>query len=257
MPESFDQHPYDRHVGRYGRGLALGLIEFAAITPGQRVLDVGCGTGQLTAELAATVGGENVAAVDVSDAVLAVCRGRVPTADVREASAEALPFAAREFDAALAQLVVNLVEDPPGAVREMARVTRPGGTVAACFWDDNEMPLLRSLWDGVRAIAPEALAEVSAAAQVGLADVEVLRAWWEGAGLGDVALGEFEVSADYESFDDLWAPFEAGVGHSGKTYLSLEPTERAAVRADAHRRLGSPDGAFQLTAGVCAVRGTR
>jgi SAM-dependent methyltransferase len=173
----------------------------------------------------------------------------------RSASAEALPFSDDEFDATLAQLVVNLVDDPPRAVAEMARVVRPRGVVAACFWDDEEMPLLRSLWDAVRAVAPQALVGVNEDAEVGLADVGILRDWWTGAGLRDVVLGEFEVSADYESFEDLWAPFDAGVGHSGKTYLSLDVAERAAVRADAHRRLGAPDHSFRLSARVRTVRG--
>jgi SAM-dependent methyltransferase len=251
------QHPYDRHVGRYGQALARGLIEVAGVSRGDRVLDVGCGTGQLTMELAHTVGGENVAAVDTAEPVLDVCRSRVPGADVRVACAEALPFDDESFDAVLAQLVVNLVDDPPAAVREMARVGRPGAAVAACFWDDEEMPLLRSLWDAARAIAPEALAGVSEQARVGLADVELLREWWAGAGLRDVALGELEVAARYDGFEDLWSPFEAGVGHSGRVYVSLDADQRAAVRADAHRRLGSPDGAFRLVAKARTVRGTR
>jgi SAM-dependent methyltransferase len=257
MPETSDTHPYDRHVGRYGRALAAGLIKVAGVSPGERVLDVGCGTGQLTAALAAAVGGDQVAAVDTSEGVLEVCRERVPDADVRAASAEALPFAEGQFDRVLAQLVVNLVDDPPGAVREMARVARAGGVVAACFWDDDEMPLLRSLWDAVRAVAPHALVGVDANAQVGLADPGVLRDWWTGAGLRSVVLGELEVGADYESFDDLWDPFEAGVGHSGKTYASLDPDERATVRADAYRRLGSPEGPFRLKAKARTVRGVK
>lgn len=256
MNESPDRHPYDRHVGRYGKALAAGLIEVAGVSQGDHVLDVGCGTGQLTMELASVAGGKNVAALDPSEAVIAVCRSRVPEADVRVASAESLPFGNGEFDAVLAQLVVNLVDDPPGAVREMARVARPGGVVAACFWDDDEMPLLRSLWDAARAFAPEALADVSEQAQVGLADVEVLREWWTAAGLHEVALGQFKVAADYDGFDDLWAPFEAGVGHSGQLYVSLDPELRAAVRGDAHRRLGSPQGPFRLAARVRTVRGT-
>ena len=119
------------------------------------------------------------------------------------------------------------------------------------------MPLLRSLWDAVRAVAPEALGDVSDQTQVGLADVGVLEQWWSGAGLRQVTLGEFEVSADYESFDDLWAPFEAGVGNSGKTYAALAPDQRAAVRAEGRRTLGSPEGAFRLTAKVRTVRGVK
>jgi SAM-dependent methyltransferase len=257
VPESSGQHPYDRHVGRYGPVLARGLIGVADVSPGERVLDVGCGTGQLTRTLAGVVGAENVAAVDLAESALAVCRARVPEADVRLASAEDLPFEEGEFDTALAQLVVNLVDDPQRAVREMARVVRPAGVVAACFWDDDDMPLLRSLWDALRATAPEALAGVSDRAQVGLANVDVLKDWWSGAGLAHVALGKFEVSAEYESFDDLWAPFEAGVGHSGRTYASLDRKQRADVRAEAHRSLGSPAGAFRLTARVRTVRGTK
>jgi SAM-dependent methyltransferase len=257
VTDSAASHPYDRHVGRYGKALAAGLIEVAGVSRGDRVLDVGCGTGRLTMELGGVVGAENVAAVDTSESVLAVCRARVPEADIRVASAEALPFADGEFDTVLAQLVVNLVEDPPGALREMARVANSGGTVAACFWDDEEMPLLRSLWDAARAVAPQALAGVSERAQVGVADLEVLREWWTGAGLHDVTLGELEVGGEYESFDDLWASFEAGVGHSGALYVSLEPEQRAAVRADARRRLGSPDGPFRLTARARTVRGTK
>jgi SAM-dependent methyltransferase len=257
MGENPKTHPYDRHVGRYGSQLAAGLIEFAGVSAGDRVLDVGCGTGQLTMALARVAGAENVAAIDPSASVVEVCRSRVPGGDVQVASAESLPFADAEFDAVLAQLVVNLTDDPPGAVREMGRVARPGAPVAACFWDDEEMPLLRSYWDACRAVAPAALASVSEQAKVGLADVGVLREWWTGAGLREVTLGEFEVAAEYESFDDLWFSFEAGVGHSGALYVSLDPEQRRAVRADAWRRLGSPEGAFRLVAKARTVRGTR
>jgi SAM-dependent methyltransferase len=248
-------HPYDRHVGRYGSQLAAGLIDFAGVSDGDRVVDVGCGTGQLTIELANRVGGKNVGAIDVSEPVVEVCRARVPDADVRVGSAESLPWSSAEFDAALAQLVVNLVDDPPRAVGEMARVARPGGTVAACFWDHEEMPLLRSFWDACAAVAPSALAEVNEQARVGLPDVQILRQWWTGAGLADVALGEIEVAAEYESFDDLWFSFEAGVGHSGGLYRSLGPDEQPEVRAHAHRALGAPSAAFRLTAKAWLVRG--
>jgi SAM-dependent methyltransferase len=255
--ESSAPHPYDRHVGRYGEPLARGLIEFAGVASGQRVLDVGCGTGKLTAALSELTGGENVAAVDIAEEALAVCRERAPSADIRLAPAQELPFDDVRFDAALAQLVVNLVDDPPAAVREMARVVKQGGIVAACFWDDDEMPLLRSLWDAVREVAPEALAGVDEKAQIGVADIGMLEEWWTGAGLADVAAGQFGVSADYESFEDLWHPFEAGVGNSGRVYASLDDPGRSAVRERAFHRLGAPDGPFRLTAMVRAVRGKR
>lgn len=255
--DASEVHPYDRHVGRYGAALAAGLIEVAGVRGGDRVLDVGCGTGQLAMAVAAIVGDDNVAAIDPGEGVVEVCRRRVPGGDVRVGAAEALPFADAAFDAVLAQLVVNLVDDPPAAVREMARVARPGGVVAACFWDDDEMPLLRSFWDAAREVAPDEYSRVSAQAQVGVPDLELLREWWQGARLGDVELGEFEAAADYEGFDDLWFAFDAGIGHSGGLYVSLDADRRAEVRARARRRLGSPHGPFTLTAKVRTVRGTR
>ena len=139
---------YDRLVGRYSPALARELIRFAGVGQGMRALDVGCGPGALTAELAERLGPAGVAAVDPSEPFAAACRSRVPGADVRVAGGEALPFEDDAFDATLSQLVVNFMADPPAGVREMARVTRPGGVVASCVWDyAGEMTLLRSFWD--------------------------------------------------------------------------------------------------------------
>ena len=126
---------YDRFMGRYAEPLARRFADFADVAPGQRVLDLGCGPGALTAELIARMGPSAVAAVDPSESFVAAARERHPDADVRSASAERLPFGDGAFDACLAQLVVHFMADPAGGLREMARVTRPGGTVAACVWD--------------------------------------------------------------------------------------------------------------------------
>ena len=123
---------YDRHVGRYGRQLAEALIDFAGVERGMRVLDVGCGPGALTAVLAERVGAAHVAGADPSAPFAEACRARVPDAEIVVAPAEELPFPADTFDAALSQLVVNFMRDAEAGVREMARVTRPGGVVASC-----------------------------------------------------------------------------------------------------------------------------
>ena len=148
---------YDRHIGRYGRELARALIAAAGVQPGGRALDVGCGPGALTSELVAATGAEHVAAVDPSVPFAEACRLRLPGVRVEVAPAEALPFADAEFDHAFAQLVVNFMSDPLGGVREMRRVTRPGGTVVAAVWDyAGEMTLLRRFWDAAISLDPGA-----------------------------------------------------------------------------------------------------
>ena len=246
---------YDRHVGRYGKQLAAGLIEAAGGRPGQRALDVGCGPGQLTTELADLLGGENVAAVDPSEAFVKACLKRVPGADVRVGTAERLPFAAGEFDAVLAQLVVQLMEDSDAGVREMARAARPGGVVAACVWDSNRMPLLRSFWDAALAVAPKRAGALNDRQRVGYDSPEQLQSLWERAGLVDISTGEMLVGAEYQSFDELFRPFEAGAGHSGACFGSLDEVNQRRLRDQAYARLGEPEERFTLTARAWWVRG--
>jgi SAM-dependent methyltransferase len=228
--------------------LASRLIEVAEIRRGQRALDVGCGPGPLTRVLADRLGAENVAAVDPSEPFVAACRVRVPGADVRVAGAEQLPFAANEFDAVLAQLVVQLMDDRDKGVREMARVARPGGVVAACVWDSRAMPLLQSFWDAALAVAPEQAGALDEGRRVGYPAAAELGELWEACGLRRVSTGDLSVEATYESFDDLFAPFAAGAGHSGATFVALDAARQRRVRAEAERLLGRPDGPLTLTA---------
>lgn len=247
--------PYDRHVGRYGTRLARELITAADVAPGQRALDVGCGLGAATVELARELGEERVAAIDPSDEAVETCRARVSDAEVITAPVEALPFGDAAFDVALAQLVINLVDDPVAGAREMRRVVRPGGVVAACVWDATSMPLLASFWESAAEIAPGEVGVVDERKQVGLQDPTWLRdLWWE-AGLVEVSGTRLATSADYEDIEDLWFSFEHGVGRSGSLYLSLDAGRRAALRSRTHELLGSPRGSFRLHAHAWCVRG--
>ena len=247
---------YDRLVGRYGPQLASGLIEFAGIEPGSRALDVGCGPGALTAALAARLGAARVAAADPSEPFVEACRTRHPGVEVVVAGAESLPFADGTFDTVLSQLVVNFMRDAEAGVREMARVTRPGGIVASCVWDyAGEMTLLRAFWDAAREIDPER----AAAADEGVvmrwcADGELTQLW-SAAGLHDARFGPLVVRAAYGDFDDLWAPFPTGVAPSGAFCRSLDEQRRNALRDALRRRLGVDDGPFELTARAWAVAG--
>jgi SAM-dependent methyltransferase len=243
---------YGRHVGRYTPALASAFCDVVHVNAGDAALDVGCGSGALLAELASRADAGPVAGVDPSEPFVSACRTAVPRADVRLGSAESLPFADASFDVALAQLVVNFMWDAVRGVEEMRRVARR--TVAACVWDyAGEMTMLRAFWDAALELDPEAPDEGRVMRYCTPPELEEL---WEHVGLRDVETGALVVAADYADFDDYWAPFTAGLAPSGAYCASLDDERRADLRDACFRRLGTPAGAFSLTARAWYVRGS-
>jgi len=236
---------YQRFMGRYSDKLSHEFARAAGVGPGQHVIDVGCGSGALTVVLAEIAGAENVAGVDPSEPFVAEARTRVPGADLRVGPAESLPFEDATFDASLSQLVFHFVQDPAASVAEMRRVTRPGGRVAACVWDmTGGMTMLRSYWDAAREAGATGPDEIE---RFGGRPGQVAQLWRD-AGLRDVVDESLTVSAEYEDFDELWTSFLGAAGPVGAHAVSLDEQQAAAVRAALHRRIGSPDGPFTLTA---------
>jgi SAM-dependent methyltransferase len=245
---------YDSYMGRYARTLAPVFADFAGVQAGVTALDVGCGPGALTSELARRLGPGSVAAVDPSETFVEACARRVPGADVRRGSAEALPWPSEAFDAALSQLVVNFMAHAAAGAAEMKRVVRRGGRVAACTWDyAGRMQMLRTFWDGALALDADAPDEARLMRYI---DPDELARLWERSGLGGVETAPLDVEATYDGFDDYWTPFTTGTGPGGAYCLSLEPDRREALREECRRRLGDPHGVFVLTARAWAVRGT-
>jgi SAM-dependent methyltransferase len=241
---------YDRFVGRYARELAPVFADYGGVRAGQSALDVGCGSGLLTEELARRLGAERVAGIDPSP-LLEACRERVPGADLRSGSAEELPWDDDSFDAALAQLVIHFMSDPATGLREMARVVQPGGVVSACSWDFGEgMVALGTFWKAARAVDRDAPTEERLFGRP-----RELLELWRSQGLGEVEVEGLEVSVSYGDFDELWETFLLGVGPSGQYATSLDDSRREALREEYRRRLGEPAGGFTLPARAWAVRG--
>ena len=228
---------YDRFMGRYSTLLAPRFADFAGIAKGQRALDVGCGPGALTSELAHRLGSAAVVAVDPSESFIAATRDRNPGVAVQRASAEQLPFADAEFDRTLAQLVVHFMAEPVSGLREMARVTRSDGVIAACVWDHagGHGPL-STLWDSARELAHDVIDEscLPGAREGHLG--ELLAA----AGLRQIRESALEVSVEHPSFEDWWEPYTLGVGPAGAYVASLDEGPRATLRELCRERLADP-----------------
>ena len=239
-------------MGRYTSSLAPAFADAAGVVGAMKVLDVGCGPGGLTCELARRVGPENVGAIDPAPQFAAACRERHPGADVREGVAEALPWPDGRFDATLSSLVVAFMSDADQGVREMARVTRSGGAVAACMWDlaGGGMTMLRTFWAAARELDPEATGERS---RPGVTQGD-LGQRFRRAGLQDVVEGELEAHADYADFNDFWEPFTFAVGPAGQYLASLPVDQQARLREACKTAI--PDEPFSLTARAWYARGT-
>jgi len=218
---------YDAYMGRYSIPLAPLFVDFAGIGDEQRVLDVGCGPGALTGELVRRLGAPAVSAVDPSEPFVEAARGRHPDVEVRLAPAEELPFPDGSFDASLAQLVVHFMSDPLGGLGEMARVTRPGGIVAACVWDHGggQGPLSR-FWDVAREVDPDVIDE----SQLAGAREGHLGELFREARLTDVEETSLSVRVEHASFDEWWEPFTFGVGPAGAYLSRLDADVRMAIR---------------------------
>ena len=234
---------YDRFMGRFSEPLADRFVERAGLRPGHRALDVGCGPGALTSRLVQLLGTDHVSAVDPSPGFADAVRARLPGIEVRQASAEDLPFGDETFDVALAQLVVHFMKDPVTGIGEMARVTRQGGLVAASVWDhEGGTGPLAVFWQAVRDVSPAAPDEsgLAGTGQGQLTEIFVR------AGLQDVQEDRLTVSVAFATFEDWWEPFSLGVGPAGKYVASLDERGRSALRERCAELL--PDAPFEISA---------
>jgi len=239
---------YLKFMGRYSQPLAEQFLDLVGVRRGERVLDVGCGPGVLTAPLVSRCGEESVSAVDPSPPFVAAVRERFPVVDVRTAAAEALPYDDDTFDAALAQLVVHFLADPVSGLREMGRVTRPGGTVSASVWDNaGTTGPLSVFWQAVSEVDPAASGEAQLA---GSREGHLAELAGE-AGLARVRSTSLTVRIRFASFDDWWAPYLLGVGPSGAYVASLDDDGRREVEDQCRALL--PQGSFEHAATAWVV----
>jgi SAM-dependent methyltransferase len=240
---------YTRFMGRFSEPLAVLFLESADLRAGQRVLDVGCGPGALTAQLVQRLGTDAVSAIDPSPSFVAALGARFPEVDVQSGVAEQLPFADDSFDAALAELVVHFMDDPVSGLREMARVTRPGGLVAACVWDHagGRSPLT-TFWQAVHDTDPAAVDEADLA---GARDGHLVQLC-ESAGLRRIASSLLTVTVPFATFEQWWEPFTLGVGPAGAYVARLDQPGTQVLRTRCAELLPPPP--FTVAASAWSVQ---
>jgi len=249
---SFDvaAQAYGLFMGRYSEPLADELIPLMSLVPGWRAVDVGCGPGALTARLVERLGVGSVCAVDPSESFVAAARERFPDLDVRQGRAEALPWPDDSFDVVVASLVVHFMRDPVAGLREMGRVARPAGTVAATVWDHaGDRGPISPFWRAVRSLDPAAPDESDLAG----ARAGQLAALFRQAGLEVIWDTVLTVRVRYTSADQWWEPYTLGVGPAGAYVAGLDAERREALRRRCLVQL--PPAPFDIDASAWCVIG--
>lgn len=242
---------YDRFMGRFSIPLAVRFAEWVLPLEASDALDVGCGPGALTTVLVDRLGADHVSAVDPSEQFVRAALSRLPGVDVRSATAEDLPFPDNAFDVALAALVVHFMTDPLAGVREMMRVTRPGGVVAACVWDLAGSRAPQSLFFLAMREATGTGQDEMDRVGAGAGQIEdLLRT----AGCSSVSGTELTVVVPHASFEEWWDPFTLGVGPPGQQLSALDERDRTRVR-DAARAM-VPATSFSSEVTAWAAQGT-
>jgi len=249
---------YERMMGRWSARLAPRFLDFAGIAAGHRFLDVGCGTGSLVQAVADRLDGSEITGIDPARPFVDHCRQRFVGARFAFdcGNAMELPYPQDSFDHSLSLLVFMFIPQPGKAAAEMRRVTRPGGTVAACTWDAGSgMQVTSIFWEEAAKLDPAAGARAERARHCNREGE--LAALWQATGLASVEETAVEMRFDYVSFDDYWSPFLGGIGPHG-VYVSELSQERCdALRAALRKRLlgDRADGPIALRARAWAVRG--
>jgi SAM-dependent methyltransferase len=252
-----DAQAYERFMGRWSARLAPVFLDAVGMPGPRRVVDVGCGTGNLSRAVAERWPTCDVVGVDPSATFVEAARNRAADLGGRvrfeTGGADDLPLDDGSVDAALALLVLNFAPDADAAVAQMARVTRPGGVLAAAVWDyGRRMGMLRTLWDAAgrldASVAGQDEATMPLGRPGGLTDL------WERSGLVGVVGGLVEVPTPFRNFDDYWEPFLEGQGPAGAYVSRLPEDRRAALRDELLATVGR--GPFELSAAAWWVRGT-
>lgn len=251
---------YEQLMGRWSRVLARPFLEFSGLEAGERILDVGCGTGSLTFTIPQVADVNQIDGIDFSPVYVEAARQRNTDSriTIQQGDVCALPFEDATFDRSLALLVLHFVPESQKAIGEMSRVVRPGGVVAATVWDSyGGSPWLRTFWDTAVALFPSAAPARAENLFKPMSRPGEMSAVFTQAGLRDVTDTALMIRMNFENFYDFWSPLAAGEGQQGKYVMTLDNDQRGVFETamrDAYEA-GEPDGSRSFAAVAWACRG--
>jgi SAM-dependent methyltransferase len=255
-----DAHAYEHLMGRWSTRLAKELIAFGGLETGDRVLDVGCGTGSMALALAARPEPMQIVGIDIAEPYIAFAatRSTDPRLSFLTGDAVALDLPVGSFDRCFSVLALNFMSDPARALARMRRVARSSGVVAAAVWDfAGALVYQRIFWDTAAALDPDAELARGRHFSSPLTREGKLAAAFEVAGLHDVEPASLTIRMEYSDFSDYWEPIANAQGPVGD-YVKRLPPDRLETLAAAVRRAylaGRPMGPRSMAASAWAARG--
>lgn len=250
-------NPYEQYIGRWSRRVAPLFLSWLNVPAGKTWVDLGCGTGALSAAILDRCSPAGLVGVEPSEGFLKLAGQNLGSrARLLPGSAGKMPLPDRACDVVVSGLVLNFIPDLPAALAEMIRVASPGGTIAAYVWDyEEKMEVIRHFWDAAVSLDPAAAA-LHEAARFPMCHPAALGTAFESAGLAGVDTAPLDVAAQFADFEDYWRPFLGGQGPAPAYVASLSDTQRAALKAALQARLPESREGIVLNARAWAVRGT-
>ena len=248
--------PYEQYVGRWSRRVAPRFLAWLNVPARRRWLDVGCGTGALSAAILDESSPLSVAGVEPSEGFLGKAKEQLgDRVLLRRGNAAAIPLEDGSVDACVSALVLNFVPDGRAGLREMIRVTVAGGKIGAYVWDyAGKMELMRHFWDAAAELDPGA-AKLDEGARFPLCRPEALSELFASAGLRGIEVTAIDIATPFAGFDEYWRPFLGGQGPAPAYAMALDDTARARLRDRIRERMPlKADGSIALTARAWAVR---
>lgn len=254
-----DGDAYEMYVGRWSRKVGAGFLNWLAAPIGVHWLDLGCGTGALTSQILELNNPASAVGVEPSAEFLALATQQLrdPRVQFRRGSAGALPLEENSVQLAVSGLVLNFLSDVGGAMRDLIRVTQPGGIIASYVWDyAGHAQFMRYFWDAAVALNP-ADREKDEGVRFPICRPVALRRLFEAAGLKDISVEAVDITTEFENFEDYWLPFLSGIGPAPGYCVALDEATRTKLKERIRESLPTdPEGIILLAARAWAVKGT-